>query len=128
MLAVRPVAADDPALAALLATAPDELTAPVPDRPAPGRSLLLLAVRDEVPVGCCTVRAAGPGVAALDALRVRPDDRGAARALLASAERFARQLGAAEVRLATEHAGTVEVAGYRPVRAEPGWYRKVLGR
>jgi predicted N-acetyltransferase YhbS len=115
VIAVRPVPADDPALAAL----------GVADLPP--RALCLLAERDGTAVGCCVLTGAPRDVVPLvriDPLIVLPGTVGAERALLAAAERFAARLGAGAV-LLPEYRPGIEVAGYRA--ADDG-YRKPLPR
>jgi hypothetical protein len=115
VISVRPVPADDAALATLGAT------------DLPPRALCLLAERAATPVGCCVLTGAPPGVVPLvriDPLIVLPGAVGAERALLTAAERFAARLGASAV-LLPEYRPGIEVAGYRP--ADDG-YRKPLPR
>jgi GNAT superfamily N-acetyltransferase len=67
------------------------------------------------PVGCFAVRVIGPGVAELKRMYVRPAARGGGvgRALLAAAERRARELGCGVVRMDTAGPLTAALGLYR---------------
>lgn len=118
MISVRPVPADDAALAALGAA---EL---------PARALCLLAERDGAAVGCCALLGIPPSspeaapLVRIDPLVVLPGPAGIERALLSAAERFAARLGAAAVVL-PEYRPGIDVAGYRP---SADGYQKPLPR
>lgn len=111
MIHVGPVATADERLAPLLGDVPDG-------------TRFLLATRSGVPVGCCGLAPAAPGVVRIDPLVVADDATGVERALLTAAERFAARLGAHTVVLAESRPG-IEVAGYRP---GPDGYAKPLRR
>jgi hypothetical protein len=104
-------------------TADERLTALVGDS-RPDRARFLLATRSGVPVGCCGVAPAAPGVVRIAPLVAASGATGVERALLAAAERLAARLGAHTVLLAESRPG-VEVAGYR---AGPDGYAKQLRR
>lgn len=138
MLRIRPVPVDDPVLHELAGEAYTEMARRYPEEqpyPLPEAARYLLATLDGSPVGCCAVVPAGTGVAELKRMYVRPGQRGrgAARALLRSAERLAARLGAATMRLETglrqpEAIRLYEAAGYRPIPAYPPYQDNPLSR
>jgi GNAT superfamily N-acetyltransferase len=105
----------------------------------PPAGVFLVAVVDEVPVGCGGVRMLSPVRGEIKHLWMRPAARGsgAGRALLGELERRAAELGATEIVLDTNERLAAAQALYRssgyadvePYNDNPNathWFRKVL--
>lgn len=86
-----------------------------PEELGPGRGAFLVAYRDGVGVGCGAVRLNEPGVAEIKRMYVKPAwrGRGIARAVLASLETHARELGARRLVLETGERQQESLAVYR---------------
>ncbi|GID98320.1 GNAT family N-acetyltransferase [Amorphoplanes digitatis] len=120
------------------ASAVDEALA---DEPADDIAVLLVAYRDEVPVGCAGLRPAEPGTAEITKMYVDPRARrlGIGRRLLSAVEQAARERGLGTLRLETrtdltEARSMYTANGYAeipPHRDQPyadHWYAKDLNR
>ena len=121
MIAVAPVAPDDPRLAGLLDELCDALQAITGSS---GRASfdmaemhgdgagLLLATADGEPVGCGAFRPLEPGIAEIKRMYARPGTRGVGAALLAALESAARDMGYREAWLETRLVNTRAVRFY----------------
>lgn len=94
------------------------------DEPVDDVTVLLVAYREEVPVGCVGLRLAEPPVGEITKMYVRPEARrsGVARRLLAAIEDAARERGLRTLRLDTrtdliEARGLYAACGFREVAA-----------
>lgn len=117
-----------------------ELAEVLAENPSDDVSVFLVGLLDGAPAGCVGLRLDGSGYALLTRMFVRPRARGCGGgpALLAAAERRAREWGAHTVRLDTRRDLTAarrlyETHGYQRVPAfshgayQEVWYAKELG-
>ena len=92
-------------------------------------SVSLIAARGARPVGLVVIEAHGRGLASIQAIAVRPGERGqgVGQRLMSAAIRVAREGGADELRLCTAQANVEALslflkAGFRIVRRMPRFY------
>ena len=142
MVAIHAVPGDAPDAVALIRSYFTEIVDRYHGRPMPSSSVdaaladappdavtvLLVAYRDGVPVGCAGLLAAEPPIGELTKVYVRPEARrsGVGRRLLAAVEEVARERGVTRLRLDTrtdleEARALYAAAGFREV---PAWEQR----